>query len=167
MDIYYETHNNIISRKSLSSSRHLPAPITRRGIKADWERTKQNNDKLQPMFGINSPIVRLKSRKSFLKCTQILDRNQDQERIDRWKSYLYTKVAWHEEKKYNIYNTNNMIYLIIVWYVTIYFLINPNNQSIFLELLSAYSNTKVSVNSLVFLLSQKNFFYTFCEIYKY
>jgi len=40
------------------------------------------------MIGTSPPPNRLKSRKSFLKCTQILERNQDQERIDRWKLSL-------------------------------------------------------------------------------
>jgi hypothetical protein len=63
-------------------------PDIRRGVMTDWERTKQKYDKLHPMFGINPSSNCLKSRKSFLKCTQILERNQknhEQERIDRWK----------------------------------------------------------------------------------
>jgi hypothetical protein len=66
----------------------IAPPDIRHGVKADWERTKQKHDKLHPMFGISPPTARLKSRKSFLMFTQILERNQDEERIDRWKHSL-------------------------------------------------------------------------------
>lgn len=60
------------------------------------------------MFGISPPTARLKTRKSFLKLTQILERNYYRERIDKWKLSLdketknWVVLAEHQPLGHNL-----------------------------------------------------------------
>jgi hypothetical protein len=63
-------------------------PYIRWGVKADLERMKQKYDKLYPMFKISLPSTRLKLRRNFLKCTQILEKKSGP-RKDRQMKILF------------------------------------------------------------------------------
>ncbi|CAH0383297.1 unnamed protein product [Bemisia tabaci] len=74
-----------------------PPPI-RRQVAAEIERTKQKNDPRHPLHEHQRQRVRLKSRKSFIDCTEELSTTPKERRLNLWKNSVpHSKIEPLEE----------------------------------------------------------------------
>lgn len=64
----------------------IAPPSVRRLISTNLERQKQANDPRYPMYEYMTIISRLKSRKSFLRVSSVLDNDPSQSRINAYKT---------------------------------------------------------------------------------
>ena len=95
LDVVLNQTCRIISgclKPTISGHLHLLSgiapPAIRRATASRIERSKQQMDPRHPMFGLEAPTSRLKSRKSFLTSTAPLEGSASQDRISRWKTGL-------------------------------------------------------------------------------
>lgn len=66
----------------------IAPPSIRRDVAADAERTKQETDPRHPLHGHQPAERRLRSRKSFLSRTRVLDGSISSNRVARWEATL-------------------------------------------------------------------------------
>lgn len=91
----------------------IAPPHIRRQIASDIERTKQIMDERHPMFNTQVESFRLKSRKSFLKCTKKLEDNPQSARLKLWKvesrQIVEEKLPRGHDNKWVIWRTLNRL----------------------------------------------------------
>lgn len=75
---------------------YLLADVARRLVITNLKKSKQTNDKRHPMFGLDMPIFRLKSRKSFFKTSEILSEVSSFRRITLWRDQI-ADTSWGME----------------------------------------------------------------------
>jgi hypothetical protein len=66
----------------------IASPNIHREVAADWKRTKAETDLRHPLHQQTTPNFRLKSRKSFLRTTKLLNKHPEEVQRENWELSL-------------------------------------------------------------------------------